>query len=34
VTAINAASRTLLVQLFEAGGKPKEIPLDDCIVKG
>jgi cell fate regulator YaaT (PSP1 superfamily) len=34
VTAINAAARTLFVQLFESGGKPKELPFDDCVVKG
>lgn len=34
VTGINASARTVFVQLFESGGKPKELPLDDCIVKG
>ena len=33
VTGINAASRTVYVALFEGGGKPKELPLDDCVVK-
>ncbi|CAM4485283.1 PSP1 domain-containing protein [Paenibacillus tarimensis] len=33
VTGINASSRTVYVQLFETGGKPKELPFDDVVVK-
>jgi cell fate regulator YaaT (PSP1 superfamily) len=33
VTGINASSRTVYVQLFEVGGKPKELPFDDVVVK-
>jgi len=33
VTGINPGSRTVFVHLFETGGKPKELPLDDCVVK-
>lgn len=32
VTGINAGSKTVYVQLFE-GGKPKELALDDVVVK-
>lgn len=33
VTGINAGSKTVYVQLFESGGKPKELSLDDVVVK-
>ncbi|WP_270167050.1 PSP1 domain-containing protein [Paenibacillus sp. SYP-B4298] len=33
VTGINASARTVYVQLFETGGKPKELPFDDVVVK-
>ncbi|XEC95003.1 stage 0 sporulation family protein [Paenibacillus tarimensis] len=33
VTGINAATRSVYVQLFESGGKPKELPFDDVVVK-
>ena len=32
VTGINAGSKSVFVQLFE-GGKPKELPLDDVVIK-
>ncbi|MCM3750021.1 stage 0 sporulation family protein [Paenibacillus pasadenensis] len=33
VTGINASSKTVYVQLFDLGGRPKEMPLDEVVVK-
>lgn len=33
VTGINAGTKSVYVQLFDTGGKPKELPLDDVILK-
>jgi cell fate regulator YaaT (PSP1 superfamily) len=33
VTGINAGSKTVFVQLLDIGGKPKELPMDDVVVK-
>ncbi|GIQ65123.1 hypothetical protein PACILC2_36910 [Paenibacillus cisolokensis] len=33
VTGINASAKAVYVQLFDMPGKPKEMPLDDVVVK-
>ncbi|MBM7569355.1 PSP1 domain-containing protein [Paenibacillus sacheonensis] len=33
VTGINAGTKSVYVQLFEVGGKPKELPMDDVVIK-
>jgi len=33
VTGINAATKSVYVQLFDIPGKPKEMPFDDVVVK-
>ncbi|MFD2115492.1 stage 0 sporulation family protein [Paenibacillus yanchengensis] len=33
VTGINASDKTIFVQLFEVPGKPKELSLDDVVLK-
>ncbi|MBD2848331.1 stage 0 sporulation family protein [Paenibacillus sp. IB182496] len=33
VTGINASSRSVYVQLFDTGGRPKELPYDDVVLK-
>ncbi len=33
VTGINAASKSVYVQLFEISGRPKEMPIEDVVVK-
>lgn len=33
VTGINASSKKVFVQLFDQGGRPKEMPIDEVVVK-